>query len=755
MNCLFPYKQSVGIIVCLFFLFGGRSLVHAQQDIGLSLVKQASKKRKDNRILANQYSYEAYTKSALRLPAYFPIDTLLNRTLFRIVKPETQNKDRKRNKRPAWMPPDLDSEILYLSENLSEVFVKAPRKIKERIITSRVSGELTRFSFIGSLIARYDPYENRFPLPGISAYGLISPLSDQGPFFYAYDLIDSTEDAYTIEFVSKRKYEDTFNGQFELDKKTLSIKNVDFWTGKMYGIDLLDSLKIRQEYEIAFDGNWVPVRTFIDANFSLNLVWIKVPFRGYTISETKEYKKREELPASFWNDELIHVLQHMDGVGNSELDAERPFPLDKTEQFDYNLKDSLQVWRSSDTYLDSLTDSQKWFTPQGLILVGMKKKNYRLKYEFSAKQLLSSVGFNPMEGWFVQPDFSFSKTFSSDQKLEMNARFRYAFSAREFGYAIGGKYHTRPKYQEYFRGYVGNYIAEFSRFSQVGFFPNTQAALWNKISLMKLYRKRFWEVGYQRELINGLIFSADIRYENRSEMSNSTDFSFSKDMIAYDENFSLPTHKAMIGELTVQYTPFNKYISSPTSKYPLGSSWPTLRATYSHSFPRIGQAAADFSRLEFSLYKELSLGFLGNNQWRVSWGQFLRDKQIYFPDFVHFKATPTTSRPNQFDAFFLTDFYEFSTRKPYLEVHFEQELGSFFFDKIPGYRLLRLREYVGLHYLKQQDQSSYMELNIGIEKMFLKVFGLRIDLYLPLIGGRPGDLAVKYIPPGPLIKITE
>lgn len=755
MNTSLPYKYLSVIIVCLLFIFAGTPKAYSQKEMALVLVKQAIDKRKENRIPAKQYSYEAYTKSALRLPPYFPIDTLLNRTLFRVIKPEKEEKDRKRNKRPAWMPPDLDSEILYLSENLSEMYVKAPGKIKEKIKTSRVSGELTRFSFVGSLVTRYDPYENRFPIPGISAYGLISPISEQAPFFYSYELIDSTEDSYTLAFVSKRKYEDTFNGQFILDKNTFAVRQIDFWTGKQYGIDLLDSLKVRQAYEIAFDGKWVPVYTDIEANFLLNLLWIKVPFRAYTISQTQAYKKRNELPASFWDDELIEVEEHMSDSGNVLLDQKRPISLDSTEQFDYHLKDSLKAWRSSDDYLDSLTKSEDWLTPQGLILMGMKKKNYRLKYELTADQLLSSVGFNPMEGLFIQPDFTFSKTFPSDQKLEANFRLRYAFAARKLGYYIGGNYQTRPKFQEYIRGSFGDYIAEFSRFSQVGFFPNTQAALFNKNSLMRLYRKKFWELGYQRELINGLIFSVDMRYENRSEMPNMTDFSFSKDMMPYEDNFSLPDHKAMIGEVTVQYTPFSKYISSPTSKYTLGSSWPTFSATYTHSFPGIGTAAADFSRLEVSVYKQLSLGFLRNNQWRVSLGRFIRDNQVYFPDVFHFKATPTLARPNQFDAFFLTDFYQFATQNPYIEIHFEQELGGFLFDKIPGYRLLRLREYVGLHYFKEAGKDSYMEFNVGIEKMFLKVFGLRIDLFLTVVGRQPENLALKYIPPGPLIKVTE
>ncbi len=733
-------------------------LVISAQDGGdfvTELVKKAEKQRKQNQLPAPKYSYQAYTKSALRFPAYFPIDTLLNRTLFRVLKPEKEARDNGRNKRPAWMPPDLDSEILYLSENLSEIYIKKPHHIKERIKTSRVSGELTRFSFIGSLVARYDPYQNRFPMPGISEYGLISPLADIGTFFYSYELLEETASAYTIGFTSKRKYEDTFNGSFVLDKNSLAVRQIDFWTSKKYGINLLDSLKIHQDFEEVFDGKWVPVRTHIEAGFSLNLLWIKVPFIGYTLSETSNYRKRTELPSSFWDDELIRVETHMSEKGNAILEAKRPIPLDKIEAFDYYLKDSLKGWRSSDAYLDSLTQNQNWFNAQSLILLGTKKKNYRLKYEFSAEQLLSSVGFNPMEGFFVQPNFTFSKTFPSDQKLQFNMRLRYAFSAQKFSYMAGGIYETRPKFQESIRAYAGDYISEFSRFSQVGFFPNTQATLLNKESLMRLYRKKFWELGYRREVINGLKFSADLRFENRSEMPNMAEFSFSKDSMAYAENFSLENHQALIGEIGLSYTPFSKYISSPNSKYPLGSVWPTFSLSYLHSFAGISPGAADFSRLHLSVSKDRSLGFLGSSRWRLSFGSFLKNDRIYFPDYYHFKATPTTSRPDHYDAFFLIDFYQYSTRRAYLEAHLEQELGGFIFDKIPGYRLLRLREYVGLHYLKQQGQSSYLELNVGVEKMFLKVFGLRVDLYLPVIGGKPGDLAIKYIPPGPLIKITE
>ena len=123
----------------------------------------------------------------------------------------------------------------------------------------------------------------------------------------------------------------------------------------------------------------MPVRTEIQADFSLHLVWIKVPIMGYAISHTGAYRLRDDLRPSFWDGEYVRVEEHMNAAGNARLEAERPLPLDETESLDYQLKDSLKEWRSSDAYLDSLTRTENWFTAQNLILIGLKKKNYRLK----------------------------------------------------------------------------------------------------------------------------------------------------------------------------------------------------------------------------------------------------------------------------------------------------------------------------------------------------------------------------------------
>ena len=343
----------------------------------------------------------------------------------------------------------------------------------------------------------------------------------------------------------------------------------------------------------------------------------------------------------------------------------------------------------------------------------------------------------------------------NDKELSLSTTLRYGIGNQRFGYSLGGAYKTRPKFNESIRINGGDYISEFSPFSQVGFFPNTQATLLKKESIMRLYRKRFFELGYQRELLNGLNMALGVRFEHRTEMPNISDYSWSKDQIPFTPNFSLPKHKALIADIRLRYQPFNTYVSSPTSKYNLGSRWPTFELRYAKGFGKIATGAADFSHLSLSLSRKSIFGFLGSSEWRVTAGAFLKKDQLYFPDYIHFKGNQTTSRPDEFDAFFLIDYYEFSTTLPYLETHLEHEFSGLIFNKIPFIRRLKIREYAGIHSLIRANRRGYIELNLGLEKLILKVLSVRVDFYFGLSDYYQRPLTVKYLPPGSLINFTK
>jgi hypothetical protein len=85
-------RTSLFVIIFFFQspLFAQHSEISAEE-----VIRQAIERHKAEEKQESPYSYDAYTKTALRFPPYFPFDTLLNRTLFSLIQPKTDAKNRK------------------------------------------------------------------------------------------------------------------------------------------------------------------------------------------------------------------------------------------------------------------------------------------------------------------------------------------------------------------------------------------------------------------------------------------------------------------------------------------------------------------------------------------------------------------------------------------------------------------------------------------------------------------------------------
>ena len=729
-----------------------------REDSARQIIEKAIRAKRKNRLPFSSLRYEAYTKTTLRFPPYYPFDSLLTTALTPFMS-KKKRAEGKKVKRPAWLPPELDSDILYLSENLSEVNYEAPNKVKERIIHSRVSGDLTRFNFMGNLVTRFDIYDNRTIIRAVAERGLISPLADRAHNFYDYyleDVYGEGEDRiFKIKVIPKRRFDPVFHGHLYLADSTWEIRQVDLYATKDQSLDLLDTLKVKQVF-MPVEGHWVPFRSTMHVNFSFNLVFLKVPFTGEVTSLLSDYNPMISYPKRYFNRELLIVEAHTSDESRAVFDSIRPVPLSPLEREDYRLKDSLRSMRTSQAYEDSVRKVKNRLTAANFILLGQTFQGRGRLKSINVEQLLSSVGFNPMEGWFVRPHLAINWDLNYDRSLLLDAQVRYGFSNSKFSYAFKAIYKTRPKFDEHIMLAGGDYISEFSRFSQIGFYPNTESSLLYKNSRMRLYRKVFVEAGYRRELLNGFTFDGNVRYEDRSEMPNTSDFSFFNKDKTFAPNFSLESHGALIAEVNLNFQPFNDYITSPTTKINIGSVWPLVSFSYQQAFPVTGSGAADFAKVKLSLSKDFAFGILGSNQWRVTVGRFIHNRTTYFPDYFHFKSNETFSRPAQHDAFFLSKYYEHSTTNAFLEAHFEHDFSGFLFNKIPFVRGLKIREFLGAHLLSREGFIPYLEGNFGLEKVLFKFFSVRLDLYFSVTSETgPRYPAIKFLPPSILINITK
>lgn len=702
------------------------------RDPAYGIMRQAINNKKANARPFPMYTYKAYTKTVARFQEGFEIDSVIS-----MLQERAGDDDPDQPSTPLnW----LRSDLLFLSENVSEVAVKEPNQIKENILSTRVSGSSDQFSFMGNMFNRFDPYKNRQVMQGVADRGLVSPVSDNAFFFYDFKLLGTVTEpgykAYKIRLLPKREHDPVYKGTIYIADSSYAIKEVDWTATRTQGIELLDTLVVQQEFQ-RLQGAWVPFKSRVHLAFTFNMLLFEIPFSGSSTSLLSDYDTQPELKKRFFNNELIAISDTALDQDPEYWETVRPVPLTSIEMEDYQYKDSLEKVLNSPEYLDSLTRANRKVSLSD-VLFGTEIRNYRKKTSWRINSVLNTLNFNAIEGWILAAEVARSWDLREGRSLEVAPRLRYSFGDEKFSYRLDLAYEGNQRLGEQLRLSGGDYVAQFSRFPQISFVENTYTSLFAHDSFIRLYRKRFAEANYRRELLNGLTLEGNLRYEDRDPLQNSSEYSLFQQEKTYDENLPLLPHQALIGEVTLRFRPFNRYISLPNGKLSLGSPFPLIELSYRRGVSAFGEGNPDFSSLKASMSKEVRLGLLGTMDTRLSAGRFLSTEQVFLPDAFHFKGNQTPFHFTNFDEFFLLPYYETSGTSSFVEAHLEHAFSGFIMNKIPGVRRLKLREYVGLHYLIRENGRPYIELNAGLEKMLLKVFPVRVDMNVRLAGDTEG-----------------
>lgn len=712
------------------------------RDPAFGIIQKAIDAKNKNVHPFPQYQYHAYTKTIIGFPSSFNPDSL-NMDIGISIKSKKQKEEAKKEDIP-----EFKSKILYLSETFSEMKVQEPEKVKETILSSRVSGDKNSYSMFGNMISRFEPYDNRLVIEGMSDRGIISPVADNAFFYYDFKLLGATttrgQKTYKIQILPKRLYDPVFRGTIYISDSSYAIKEIDVFTTKEQQLDVMDTLRLKQQYTLV-EGKWLPYTTRMGFDFIFDLGVVKLPLAGFSISLLSEFNVQPQLDKKTFNAEIISITDTALNHPKSFWDKERPIPLTTEELFDYHLKDSLEQARNNPHYLDSMQHHHNThFDLNNVLLLGKTFRYRKSNTEIYLHPVLEAWGFNPMEGFFIAPEMEWRKKFAKERKLTIKPLPRYAFSSQKFSYKIEAEYISNPKSLEKWKLAAGDYVQEFSNIPQIDVFFNTITCLFYKRSNLKLYQQKFAQLTYEREFFNGFMGSFTLGYYDRTNLQNITNYSFaqrkhpepySPNSVSSNPYFSspMPHHHATIAEATLTYTPGTQYISVPYQKINSTSKYPSFQLTYIQAIP-FQATDASYQKIKTSIYHKTPLGILGSLSWRLSAGQFLSRKQTYFPDMFHFKGNETKVHVGNFDVFYLMPYYVFSNPNPYLETHLEQSFQGFLLNKVPLIRKLHLNEYVGLHFLKQSQSDPYLELNIGVEKMLMKVIPLRIDFNMRLLG---------------------
>jgi hypothetical protein len=678
------------------------------------------------------------------------------------------------------VPEDIEPGIVYLSESVSELFVQKPNLVKEKLISSKVSGDNKAFSFNRAGSIRFNLYENMLPSYGLNQRGFVSPIANNALMYYDYKLEGESRDGkytiFKIKLLPKRKHDPAFRGHIYVIKDLWRVHSSDLMLDKTNNIDFVDQIRIRQEYKQLENGVWMPtVQRF---NFNLEILGFKgdgyfiALYSNYKVQSAyksefyglkdekaaydpplgdgkkqkavvKKLKATSEQPIDenplfdpkFFNREILGIDEKANKVPDTVWESLRPIPLTEEEQIDYRTSDSIEQFTATKEYKDSVDRISNKYRWNNLYLNEYTYVDSYRKIQYTIKPLPSVLQFNTVEGWVIQPYVKIEKILEENKrKWVITPELRLGFSSQTLYPKLRAEYHYNEPLLRKLHVEGGNYVSQFNQNEPISPTLNSLYSLFNRQNFMRLYAHRYIRLGAQSEVINGITLTYETQYANRSPLQNVTNYSLNN-RTANNYELNLPIqmgmpisfeqHRAWTHKFQADFVFAQRYINRPDMRIRFRSKYPTLSLEY-EAARAIAGTQVNFDKVQIGTKWQRSLKLYGYFRIEAYTGTFIQSATTYIMDAKHFGGNRTLYGLNNFNGFQLLDYYAYSTTQAYAALHARHHFNGFWLNKVPLLRKLKWQEVISYNKLYTQQAGAYAELGVGIEHIFKIV---RVDYY--------------------------
>lgn len=689
------------------------------EDPAFEIIRQAIRQRKSHLTEVKSYTANVYIKGVQKLvgaPKKF-----FGRDIQKTLDLDTNRKG-----------------ILYQSESTSTFAFQQPNLIHEEMVSSKVAGRNNAFSFnkASDLIINF--YQNILLENTLSSRGFVSPIADNAMLYYKYKLLGvTTENGETInkiQVIPRRAHDPVFRGIIYIKDDSWHIVNADVFLSKNSGVNLIDTLKISQQF-LKTENTYMPS----NINFLFNGNVLGFKFEGYYIGVYSNYNLHPDFPKGYFTGEILKVTKAVNKKDSLFWLNNRPIPLTAEERRNYIRKDSIAELQTSKKYLDSVERTNNEFKVTKLLLSGYTLNNRYEKKSISFDPILKSVLYNTVEGFAINYGITYRKNLDDRKYYSFRPEARYGFASKLFTGNLTATYFYDPVKRASVTVSGGSGIYDLNPLGTMSLLSNSINSLLFETNFSKFYKKEFLNIGTTRELTNGLQGSFVVDYARNTNLINNSSFKIRdvKDKEFTSNNPFTPlseiplfaNYTALTIGATLTYTFNQQYITRPDGKFYQDSKYPTIMLNYRKGVDGLLNSSSDYDIINATIQQSrISAGLWGYLSFVVGAGKFLNNNKIYYPDFKHFRGNNALFVRPELRRFLFLDFYQFSTDDQYFEAHFEHNFSGLFSNKIPLIRKLKLEEVVGASYLSQPIKRNYTEFYFGLQRLiFRATYGFAYD----------------------------
>ena len=679
-------------------------------------------KEKNDRTSVNAYQYESYNKIEFDINNI--TEDFKNKRVFKPFRFIFDNIDSTATNKRPFLP-------VFLSETLSDIyFKKEPKHNREIVKASKISGieNNTISQYLGDFYQHIDVYDNYIYLFG---KGFVSPLSDVGPVYYKYYLLDSAfineKWCYKLKFKPRRKQELTFNGELWIHDTTFAVKKISLRIAEDANINFIEDVAIVHEYTFVENRQWMLNKEILVMNIAPTERKNKETM-GFIARKTNTYRNfilDQPKPEEFFIDgEEVVVLDDASKHDETYWQQMRHDSLTSSEEKIYAMVDTLEKLPIFNTYLDIITFLATGYYETGPIDIG---------------QLFSLYSFNSLEGSRVKLGGRTNNKFS--KAIQLKGYCAYGFRDSTFKYSGGFEYFFDNKNTTSFGASYKKDVEQLGK--QLSSFEsdNLLVSVLSRMSNSRFSSIEQEKIFMESYILKGLNANVALFHRIITPLKD-VSFDYYSDQAHTDIKTSINTTEI---SLSLRYAYKERFVESgrkgavgrKSTRISLGSAYPITQVTYTAGLKDVLGSDLLYHKLRLNVLDYVYWGNFGYTSIELEGGKVWGT--IPYPLLEVHKGNETytysSSLYNQMNYFeFVSDIFASASA-----VH---HFGGVILDRFPLLRKLKLREVAQAKLLLGRVgrenrnimvdpttfnslEKPYVEGGIGIENI-LK-FG-RIDL---------------------------
>lgn len=627
--------------------------------------------------------------------------------------------------------------VLFQTESLSNFSFEQPDKKKEEMIATISAGQNAAFSYNKASDLAANFYQDFFFVQGLSSRSFISPLGSYGPQFYNYYLVGSKVESgiivHKIQVTPKRSYDPAFTGYVYIADGYWSIYGIDLMlTGKSNALNLIDTMRVSQEYVPIHDSVWMP----LSVQYNFNGKVLGFQFEGYYLGIYNDYKTDITFAPGHFNGQrlkidttsLSHSLAYWQNV--------RPVPLTAQESRDYANKADMAAMKEAMANSGVINEGKNRFLVLPFIPFGYKAAYNHHHDSLYVQPLIQTLFYNTVQGGGINLKGSWVHYMDTVHSYSITPNIRYGFSDNLTTANLLAIYNYDPLKRGKFILNFGSDVLDLSNVGTRSLYFNTLSTLLSEQNYVKYYRSSFVSGGFEHNLGINILWKVGLAYADRTQLYNTSLYAINTyagrhltsnnplmpDAPANDHSLLFPDNQALTFSTNFTYTFSQEYADGPAGRDYLPSEYPQIRLNYRKAISGVSGSDADYDFASLEVFKEnMKNGLFGFSSFKFVAGDFFNHNKVYFMDYNHFQGNEGTTFDPTPGSFHFLPFYTYSTDGPFLEAHYEHNFSGFLFSKVPFLRGAKLDEIVGVNYLTTNQNRSYSEYYIGIQRFIFRV----------------------------------